>query len=209
MYKLRSVLAAAVLAAFSHAASAQAPAPAPQKEPVRIRGVISSVADRTLVVRTREGADARVKLDEKTSVSTVLKASMSDIKPNTFVGVAAAPLPDGLLRALEIHIFPESMRGVGEGSRPWDLAPGSSMTNGAVSGAVNAANGDVLTISYKDGEKKIVVPADAPIVSYASAAMSDVVPGVGIVIIRAEPLPDGTFGAARITVGRNGVNPPM
>lgn len=207
MHILRSVLAAAVLVAFSPATNAQAPAP--QKEPVRIRGVISSVADRTLVVRTREGADAKVKLDEKASVSTVLKASMSDIKPNTFVGVAAVPLSDGLMRALEVHIFPESMRGVGEGSRPWDLAPGSSMTNGAVSGAVKAANGDVLTISYKDGEKKIVVPADAPIVSYASAAMSDVVPGVGIVIIRAEPLPDGTFGAARITVGRNGVNPPM
>lgn len=207
MHILRSVLAAAVLVAFSPATNAQAPAP--QKEPVRIRGEISSVADRILVVRTREGADAKVKLDEKASVSTVLKASMSDIKPNTFVGVAAVPLSDGLMRALEVHIFPESMRGVGEGSRPWDLAPGSSMTNGAVSGAVKAANGDVLTISYKDGEKKIVVPADAPIVSYASAAMSDVVPGVGIVIIRAEPLPDGTFGAARITVGRNGVNPPM
>lgn len=207
MHILRSVLAAAVLVAFSPATNAQAPAP--QKEPVRIRGAISSVADGALVVRTREGADAKVKLDEKTSVSTVLKASMSDIKPNTFVGVAAVPLPDGMMRALEIHIFPESMRGVGEGSRPWDLAPGSSMTNGAVSGAVNAANGDVLTISYKDGEKKIVVPPDAPIVSYASAAMSDVVPGVGIVIIRAEPLADGTFAAARITVGRNGVNPPM
>lgn len=207
MHILRSVLAAAVLVAFSPATNAQAPAP--QKEPVRIRGAISSVADGALVVRTREGADAKVKLDEKTSVSTVLKASMSDIKPNTFVGVAAVPLPDGMMRALEIHIFPESMRGVGEGSRPWDLAPGSTMTNGAVSGAVSAASGDVLTISYKDGEKKIVVPPDAPIVSYASAAMSDVVPGVGIVIIRAEPLADGTFAAARITVGRNGVNPPM
>ncbi|MFO1115465.1 MAG: DUF5666 domain-containing protein [Beijerinckiaceae bacterium] len=206
MHIFRTAAAMALLV-ISFGACAQSPGP--QKEPARIRGVISSVSDRTLVIRTREGADATVKLDEKTSVSTVLKASMSDIKPNTFVGVAAMPLPDGRLQALEIHIFPEAMRGVGEGSRPWDLAPGSTMTNGAVSGAAKVENGDMLTVSYNGGEKKIVVPADAPIVSYASAAMSDVAPGVGIVIVRAEPLPDGTFGAARITVGRNGVNPPM
>ena len=204
---IRTAFGALIVAAFASAAAAQSTAP--QKEPVRIRGVISSVADRTLVIKTREGTDATVKLDEKVSVSTVLKSSLADIKTNTFVGVAAMPLADGMMKALEVHIFPEAMRGVGEGSRPWDLAPGSTMTNGAVSGAASAANGDVLTLTYKDGEKKIVVPPDAPIVSYAAAAMSDVTPGVGIVIVRAEPLPDGGFSAARITVGRNGVNPPM
>lgn len=204
---IRTAFGALIVAAFASAAAAQSTAP--QKEPVRIRGVISSVADRTLVIKTREGTDATVKLDEKVSVSTVLKSSLADIKTNTFVGVAAMPLADGMMKALEVHIFPEAMRGVGEGSRPWDLAPGSTMTNGAVSGAASAANGDVLTLTYKDGEKKVVVPPDAPIVSYAAAAMSDVTPGVGIVIVRAEPLPDGAFSATRITVGRNGVNPPM
>ena len=200
----RTLAIASLLAVGSFGAGAQAPA-----EALRVRGAIERVDGDVLTIKTREGKELAVKLDDNAVVSTVLKASLEDVKANSFVGIAAAPAPDGAMRALEIHIFPESMRGAGEGFRPHDLQPQSTMTNGAVAGNVASANGPMLTITYKGGEQKIVVPPDAPIVAYASATRADVVAGVGVVVFRAERRADGSLGANRIIVGKNGVNPPM
>jgi hypothetical protein len=176
---------------------------------VRIRGTIEKVDGNVLSIHSRDGQNVTVKLDDNFSATVVVKASLDDIKSNTFVGTAAVPLPDGTMKALEVHIFPEAMRGVGEGFRDFDLQPKSTMTNAAVTGIVNSADGRVLTLTYKDGEKKVVVPTNAPIVTFEPGTKEDVKPGIGIIVFGAEKLPDDTLRAKRITIGRNGTNPPM
>ena len=176
---------------------------------LRLRGVIAKVDGNVLSIKSRDGEDVTVKLDDNYSTSVVIKASLADIKPNSFIGTAAMPMADGTLKAIEIHIFPESMRGTGEGFRDFDLQPKSTMTNAAVTGIVDSADGSVLTLTYRGGEKKVVVPANAPIVTYEPGKKEDVRPGIGIILQATEKLPDGTFKANRITIGRNGVNPPM
>jgi hypothetical protein len=176
---------------------------------VRLRGTIEKVDGNVLSIKSREGQNVTLKLDDNYSASVVIKASLADIKPNSFIGTAAMPIPDGTLKAIEVHIFPEAMRGTGEGFRDFDLQPKSTMTNATVTGIVESADGRVLTLTYKGGEKKVVVPANAPIVTYEPGKKEDVKPGIGIIVVAAEKLPDGTFRANRITIGRNGVNPPM
>jgi hypothetical protein len=180
-----------------------------QNNTARLRGTIEKVDGNVLSVKARDGRDVVVKLDDDYTVSVVIKAALTDIKPNSFIGTAAMPLPDGRLKALEIHIFPEAMRGTGEGFRDFDLQPKSTMTNAAVPGMVESADGRVLTLTYKGGEKKVVVPVNTPIVTYEPGAKEDIKAGIGIFVFGAEDGPDGALKAKRVTVGRNGVNPPM
>lgn len=175
---------------------------------VRIRGTIEKVDDNVLTIKSRDGDTLIVHLTPDYTVGTVVKASLSDIKQGSFVGTSAIPQPDGTLKALEVHIFPEAQRGTGEGFRPWDLQPGSTMTNATVTSSVNSVDGHTLTLTYKGGEKKVIIPPNIPIVMNAPADKSDVQAGVPISVSRAQKLPDGTLQASRITVGKNGVAPP-
>jgi hypothetical protein len=175
---------------------------------VRVRGTIESVNGQVLDVKSRDGTTVTLKLADNAPVRAVVKASLADVKPGGYVGVAGIPQPDGTQKALEIHIFPEAMRGTGDGHRPWDLAPNSTMTNGAIDNEVAVSDGQKLVLKYKDGEKTFIVPPDAAIVTYAPATMADVKPGTKVFTIAAKQ-PDGTLSAANITVGRDGVNPPM
>jgi hypothetical protein len=180
-------------------------AQAPQS--VRVRGTVASLDGTTLVVKSREGSDVTIQLNDNWGAGSVVKASMADIKPGSYVGIAALPEGDGL-KSLEVLILPEALRGVAEGHYAWDLKPNSNMTNGTVGDAVQSVDGRTVTVSYKGGEKKIVVPNDVPIVTLGPADKSDVKPGVGI-FVTAQRSPEGALKAGRVTVGKDGVNPPM
>ena len=175
---------------------------------MRVRGTIERAEGDTYFVKSRDGAELRLKLAPKASVVALTQASLADIKQGSYVGVAAMPLADGSQKALEVHIFPEVMRGTGEGHRGWDLQPSSTMTNGNVEKASPSTDGQVLTLNYKDGEKQIVVPAGTPIVSYLPGDVNELKAGARIFISAAKKLPDGSLEAARVNVGR-GVTPPM
>jgi len=179
-----------------------------QEQSVRVRGTIDRVEGDLYVVKTRAGAEVKVKLPDNVMVVALTKASLADIKQGSYVGVAGMPQPDGSQRALEVHIFPEPMRGTGEGHRGWDLQPSSTMTNGTVDQATAAANGGELVLKYKDGEKKIAVPAETPIVVYAAGEKSELRPGAAIFISAATKQSDGTLTTPRVNVGR-GIAPPM
>ena len=174
------------------------------------RAVIESVAPdgASLTVRTRAGEQSTVRLDGKTTVTLVVPAALSNVRPGAFIGVAALPGEGGELKAMEVHVFPEALRGTGEGFRPFDLAPGSSMTNGTISARVDAADGQKLTVTYKGGEQTIVVDPKAPIVGFAAGARSDLKPGAAI-IARGTREDDGSIDAQRILVGKDGLVPPM
>jgi len=159
-------------------------------------------------IKARDGAEMKVKLADNPRIMAMVKASLADIKPNSYIGVTALPQPDGSQKAIAIHIFLESMRGTGEGHRPWDLRPGSTMTNAAVDTTVTGVNGQEVTVKYKDGEKKVVIPPETPIVAYAPGEKSEVKPGAQIIIMGATKQADGTYETPAINVGR-GVTPPM
>src|SRR5215510_8725737 len=179
-----------------------------QEPPVRVRGTIERVDGDVYVVKSRSGAELKVKLADNATIVALIKASLADIKQGAYVGVSGMPQADGSQRALEVHIFPESMRGVGDGHRGWDLQPSSTMTNGNVEQTAASSDGQVLTLKYKDGEKKIVVPADIPIVVYTPGDKAELKPGAAIFISAAAKQADGTLQAPRVNVGR-GVAPPM
>jgi hypothetical protein len=185
-----------------------APATWAQEAPVRVRGTIERVDGDTYFVKTRNASELRLKLAAKATVVAIVAASLADIKPGSYVGVGALPLPDGSQKALEVHIFPEAMRGTGEGHRGWDMQPTSTMTNGNVATTQASSDGQVLTLKYKDGEKKIVVTPDTAIVSYVPGEVSELKAGAKIFVSAAAKQPDGTLQAARVNVGR-GVAPPM
>jgi hypothetical protein len=182
------------------------------QDTVRVRGTIERVEGQTLMVKARDGADLKVVLAENALVVGIVKASLSDIKSGSFVGVTGMPQADGSQKAVEVHIFPEAMRGTGEGHYPWDLRPQSTMTNANVVNieqTVSGVEGRTLTMKYKDGEKKIVVPPDAPIVTYVMSDKSELKPGAHIFIAAAKKLPDGTLQAPRVNFGKDGLTPPM
>ena len=179
------------------------------QDTVRVRGTIERVDGPVYVVKSRDGNELKVSLAENGGVTAVVKASLSDIKKGSFVGVASMPQTDGGLRALEVLIFPEAMRGVGEGHYAWDLRPQSMMTNGNVEQTVTDVNGQTLTLKYKEGEKKVSVPSDAPIVAFAPGDKSDLKPGVKIFIVAAKKQADGSLQAPRIAYGKDGLTPPM
>ena len=177
-----------------------------QAPPIRVRGTIERVEGPIYVIKARDGAEVKLTVAEKPSIATLVKASLADIKPGFFVGVTSMPQPDASLRALEVHIFPEAMRGTGEGHYPWDLRPQSMMTNANVEQVGARVDGQTLTLKYKDGEQKIFVPTDTPIVSYDLGDQTDLKPGAPVFIV-AVKLPDGTLEGRAWRVGRNGAAP--
>jgi hypothetical protein len=177
--------------------------------PVRVRGTIERIESPVFVVKSRDGAELKIVLVDNAVAVGVVKATLADIKAGSFVGIGAMPQSDGTQRALEVLIFPESMRGVGEGHYPWDLQPKSTMTNGNVEQVVTGVDGETLTVKYKDGEKKIIVPPGVPIVTFVPGDKADLKPGIKIFIVAAKKLPDGTLQAARVNYGKDGLTPPM
>ncbi len=176
--------------------------------PVRVRGIVAAADASSLTVTTREGSTAKLAMTADTSVSAVVPLGMDALKPGAFIGTTAVPGPDGKLKAIEVHVFPEAMRGTGEGHRDWDLQPGSSMTNANVDAVVTATNGRQLQLSYKGGNTMVEVPEQTPIVTLAPAERSELKPGVAVFAIVTKGA-DGTLTANRLTIGRNGIKPPM
>lgn len=184
------------------------PALAQEGTPTRIRGTIEMLDGQTLVVKSREGQQLSVMLSNDLKVSAVNKAQLSDIKQGDFIGTAAVPGTDGKLHAQEVLIFPEALRGTGEGYRPWDLTPDSTMTNATVAEVATGAQGRLLKLKYKDGEKQIDVPMEAPVVTLAPGDASLLQPGTAV-FVPAMKAADGTLAASRVIAGKNGVQPPM
>lgn len=201
--KLGTTAAGAAVLVFAATLAA-----AQQPQFVRLRGAIESVDSQTLAVKGRDGAMMTMKLPEGVQVRGLEKKSVADVKPGAFIGITAMPLPDGRQEAVEIHIFPEAMRGTGEGHRPWDLMPNSTMTNGTIDSAVAAVDGQELVLKYKDGEKKFIIPPNVEVVMFVPGTVADLKPGEKV-FVAAKKLPDGTLEPQFITVGHNGVNPPM
>ncbi len=160
------------------------------------------------MAKSARGDVLTLNLADKVMVVAVEKASLADIKPGDFVGSGAMPQPDGTQKAIEVHIFPESMRGTGEGFRPWDHGPNSTMTNGTVGATVTGVSGPMLTVKYKDGEQKIMVPPDAPVVRFQVSDIGAIKPGAPFTVFAAVKQPDGSFNVGRINVGQNGASPP-
>jgi hypothetical protein len=184
-------------------------APAQQPPTVRIRGTIEAVDGATLSIKSRDGSDVKVNITDNIAVTGVAKASLSDIKEGSYIGVSAIPEPDGTQKAIAVHIFPEAQRGAAEGFRPWDLRPNSTMTNATVAQTVAGVDGQTIMVKYKDGEKKVVVPPDTPIVAFAPGDKAEIKPGAKIIIFGATKKEDGTLETGRIAIGRDGIAPPM
>jgi hypothetical protein len=198
-----SAAAVAVLALLGSAAWAQ------QTPTVRIRGAIEAVDGSMLTIKTREGSEVKVNTTDDVTVIGIAKTSLSDIKPGSYIGVSGMPQPDGSQKALAVHIFPEAMRGAAEGFRPWDLRPNSTMTNATVADTVAGVDGQTIQVKYKDGEKKVVVPPETPIVAFVKGEKSELKPGAKIIIFGATKKDDGSLETNRIGVGRDGITPPM
>ena len=196
------VAVAMVTASVIYALAQQAPT-------VRIRGTIEAVDGNVLSIKTREGTDVKVKMTDNVAVFAVIKTDLSEIKQGSYIGVSAMPQPDGVQKAFAVHIFPENQRGAAEGFRPWDARPGSSMTNAAVAETVKGTDGQDILVKYKDGEKKVVVPPGTPIVTFVASDKSELKPGAKTIISGANRKEDGTLEAARVSVGRDGLTPPM
>ena len=182
------------------------PAPA-QQDTVRVRGTIERIEGPVFVVKTRDGSDAKLTVTDNPLFVAIVPAKMSDIKPGMFVGSAGMMQEDGTQKAIEVHIFPEAMRGTGEGHYDWNLLPKSKMTNGNVEQAVTGVDGPVLSVKYKDGEKKLVVSPQTVVVTYEMGRREEIQPGTRIFVGAAKKQADGTLQTPRITYGRNGEGP--
>jgi hypothetical protein len=194
--KTKNVLAGLALLAGLAAMPTLAQAPKPE----RLAGTIEAVDGHTVTAKSEMGEALKLNLADKVMVVAVVKASLLDIKQGDFIGSGAMPQPDGTQKAVEVHIFPEAMRGTGEGFRPW-TRPGSTMTNGTVGEAVTGVHGPVITVTYKGGQQRIVVPPGVPIVKYQIADMSALKAGRPFTVIAALKQPDGSYNVARINVG--------
>ena len=182
---------------------------AQQAPTVRIRGTIEVVDGPMLTIKTREGDEVKVKMTDNIAVTGIAKTSLAEIKQGSYIGVSAMPQPDGSQKALAVHIFPEAARGTAEGFRPWDLRPNSTMTNATVAETVAGVDGQTIRVTYKDGEKTIIVPPDAPIVAFVTGDKSEIKAGARIIIFGAMKKDDGSLETGRIAVGRDGITPPM
>ena len=196
-------------ASLSFAALLATEAWAQQPPTVRIRGTIEAVDLPTLSIKSREGTDMKVRVTDNVAVFGVAKTELSEIKEGSYIGVTAMPEPDGTQKAVAVHIFPENQRGAAEGFRPWDARANSTMTNATVSQTIKGTDGQNITVKYKDGEKKVVVPPDTPIVTFVASDKSEVKPGAKLIIFGAAKKDDGTLEANRVNVGRDGITPPM
>jgi hypothetical protein len=200
---VRPLAAVAMVAVSTIYAIAQQP-PAPS----RVRGTIEAVDGDVLAVKSRAGEDVKLHMTGDIRIVGITKIALTDIKVGSFIGTTTVPGPDGSNNAVEVHVFPEAMRGTGEGSRPYDLRPNSTMTNATVDQSVVGNDGHTLNIKYKDGEKKVVVSAETPVVTYVPADKSDLKPGAKVIAFM-KKLPDGSFETSRVSVGRDGLTPPM
>ncbi len=209
MSRISRVISPAFAASLSMILVLGSPASAQQPATVRIRGSIESVDGPVLTVKSREGADIKVRIADNVVVIGIAKSALSEIKPGSYIGVSAMPEPDGTQKALAVHIFPEAQRGAAEGFRPWDLRPNSTMTNATVAQTVAGTDGQNIMVKYKDGEKKVVVPPDTPIVAFVSGDKSELKPGAKIIIFGATRKDDGSLEAGRVGVGLDGITPPM
>jgi uncharacterized protein (DUF2147 family) len=194
------LLAAASLALVCTAMAASA------QEIVRIRGTVERIDGSAYVIKSRDGSELKLTLTDNPLYVAIAPSTMADIKPGMFVGSAGMMEADGTQKAIEVHIFPESMRGTGEGHYDWDLKPQSKMTNGNVEQTVSGVDGPILSVKYKDGEKKLVVTPETVVVTYVPGNKDEVKPGTKV-FVAAKKQPDGTFQAPRITYGRNGAGP--
>lgn len=174
---------------------------------IRVNGTVESFDGQMLAIKSEKLGEVKINLTGNAAVFGVSKATLADIKLNAFIGVGAMPQADGSQRAVQVTVFAEVQRGVGEGHRPWDARPNSTMTNGAVAETVGGVDGPMLTVKYKDGEKKILVPPDATILAYAVGDKTELKPGVGVAVLRAVKKSDGSLEADRVNVGRGGVMP--
>src|SRR3978361_134609 len=193
----------AIIPAVATAASAQTP------PTVRIRGTIEAVDGSLLSIKSREGTDMKVRVTDNVAVFGVAKTDLSEIKEGSYIGVTAVPEPDGVQKAVAVHIFPENQRGAAEGFRPWDQRANSTMTNATVAQTVKGTDGQNILVKYKDGEKKVLVPPGTPIVTFVAGDKSEVKAGSKIIIFGAVKKDDGTLEANRVNVGRDGIPPPM
>jgi hypothetical protein len=199
----RPLVAVAMVAASSFYAIAQQP-PAPS----RVRGTIEGIVGDELAVRSRGGEEVKLHMAGDMRVVGITRIQLSDIKVGSFIGTTTVPGPGGTQNAVEVHVFPEDMRGTGEGSRPYDLRPNSTMTNATVAESVAGNDGHTLRVTYKNGEKKVVVSPNTPVVTYVPADKSDLKAGAKV-IAALKRLPDGSFETDRVSVGRDGLTPPM
>ena len=199
---LAPAIAALVLPLVLGAAPARA-----DGTPVRVRGTVVSLEGSKLVVHAKDGKDVTVSLKDKYAALAVVRSSMEDIKQDTFIGTATVAQPDGSLRAVEVVVFPESLRGFAEGHYPWDLGPSSMMTNATIANKVQGVDGETVSVTYKGGEKKITIPANVPIVAVVPADNSEITAGV-IVFVPTEKQADGTLLSGAVLFGK-GVVPPM
>ncbi len=197
------------LVAFAMVIATSLFAIAQQPQTVRIRGTIESVDGATLMIKSREGADMKVRMTDNVAVFGVAKTELSEIKQGSYIGVTAMPEPDGTQKAVAVHIFPENQRGAAEGFRPWDQRAGSTMTNATVAQTVKGTDGQNILVKYKDGEKKVVVPEGTPVVTFVAGDKSELKAGAKVIIFSAAKKDDGTLEAARVNVGRDGITPPM
>jgi hypothetical protein len=199
-------LAAALAAATLIAASASAQ----QAKPVHLRGTIEKVDGNVLSVKTSSGAESTLKLADNARITAMTKAQLSDIVQGAFIGVTAMPQSDGSQKATGLHIFMDAQRGVvPSGFIPWDRQPGSTMTNADVASKVEGVEGETLTVKYKDGEKKVIVPPGTPVVRFNPGSKDDLKPGAQFFIVAATKQEDGSYTAPAINVGRDGAVPPM
>jgi Domain of unknown function (DUF5666) len=209
MSRISALMPRVLVAALTVISALASVAWAQQPPTVRIRGTIESVDGAMLTIKSRDGTDIKVRTTDNVTVTGVAKIAKSDIKPGSYIGVTGMPEPDGSQKAIAIHVFPEAMRGTGEGFRPWDLRPNSTMTNATVDQKVEANDGDTIVVKYKDGEKKVMVPPDTPIVLFVPGDKSELKAGAKIIIMGAVKKDDGTLEASRVNVGRDGITPPM
>jgi hypothetical protein len=197
-------IAAFLLIAVSAVALAQAPA----NPPVRIRGTVEKLDGNMLTVKARNGQSMNVKLADNFTVMGVSKASVADIGNGKFIGTTTVGERDGNLIAEEVHIFPENMRGTGEGHYDWDLRPNSKMTNANVANVTSVGKDRVMTVQYKGGEKKVLVPENATVVAFEPTDKGQLKPGAQV-FVNSQKQPDGSLAAARVNVGLRGQIPPM
>ena len=210
MSKLHSVIAVAVCLLTPTVVLPLVLGPGPalaEGTPVRVRGTVVSLDGSTLVVHTKDGKDVTVSLKDKCAALAVVKSSMDEIKEGTFIGTATEPQPDGSLRAVEVVVFPETLRGFAEGHYPWDLGPKSMMTNATIAQKVQKVDGETVDVTYKGGEKKITIPSNIPIVGLVLSEHSDIEPGAHV-FVPTEKQADGTLLAGAVLFGK-GVVPPM
>jgi hypothetical protein len=198
---IQRTLVAASLALICAAFSASA------QETVRIRGTIERIEGSVYVVKNRDGAELKLTVTENPLFVAISPSTIADIKQGMFVGSAGTMQPDGIQKAIEVHIFPESMRGTGEGHYDWDLKPGTKMTNANVEQTVAGVEGQMLSVKYKDGEKKLLVTPETVVVTYVMGNKDELMPGTKIFVAAAKKQADGTVQTPRITYGRNGAGP--